>query len=108
MDTFNDAFVKGKFNEQEIEYAIIDLYQQAGGDERVGWWYQDGETMHRRYDDVLLEDRLKDSLRVRYASSSTSPRSPSTRALGRRTGSSMRVLRSSARILASRQSTSST
>jgi type I site-specific deoxyribonuclease, hsdR family len=68
MDTFNDAFVKGKFTEQELEYAIIDLYQQAGGDERVGWWYQDGETMHRRYDDVLLEDRLKDSLRVRYAS----------------------------------------
>ncbi len=68
MGTVNDEFVKGKFTEQELEYAIIDLFQQAGNDELVGWWYQDGETMHRRYDDVLLEDRLRDNLRIRYAS----------------------------------------
>lgn len=68
MGIADHAFAKGKFTEGELEYAIIDLFQQGGGDERIGWWYQDGGIMHRRYDDALLEDRLRNNLRIRYAS----------------------------------------
>lgn len=63
MGTYEYAHVNGKFTEDQLEQAIIDMFQEV--DER--WQYIDGETMHRRFDDVLLEDRLKANLRARYA-----------------------------------------
>ncbi len=56
-------YANGKFTEDQLEQAIIDMFQEV--DER--WGYVNGETMHRRFDDVLLEDRLKANLRSRYS-----------------------------------------
>lgn len=54
-------FMRGKFTEDELEHAIIDLF------ERQGYDYVDGESMHRHHQDVLIEDDLKAYLRRRYA-----------------------------------------
>lgn len=56
----------GKFTEEQLEQAIIELFCQQG-EENAKWQYSNGETMHRRYKDVLLEDRLKTNLRKRYS-----------------------------------------
>lgn len=61
MDTHD--YANGKFTEDQLEQAIIDMFQEV--DER--WGYVNGETMHRRFDGVLLEDRLKANLRSRYS-----------------------------------------
>ena len=45
-------FTKGKFTEAELEKAIIELFKQQG------YVYICGETMHRQYEDILLEDDL--------------------------------------------------
>lgn len=55
-------FVKGKFTEAELESAIIELFR-----EQENYTYVNGESMHRRYEDVLLEDDLRAFLRKRYA-----------------------------------------
>lgn len=57
----HQQFIRGKFTEEELERAIIELFQEEG------WGYARGESLHRRYDDVLMEDVLADSLRRRYA-----------------------------------------
>ncbi|WP_322153513.1 type I restriction endonuclease subunit R [Paratractidigestivibacter sp.] len=55
-----------KFNEAELERAIIELFrgQPAAG---AVWEYTDGETLHRHFDEPLMEDRLEANLRARYA-----------------------------------------
>ena len=55
-------FEKGKFTEEELEAAIISLFIEEGYD------YTDGNTIHRKYDDVLLYDKLYNYLQNRYKS----------------------------------------
>lgn len=57
-------FIKGKFTEEQLENAIIQLFI----DEDYG--YINGEDIHRRFEDVLLEDEIKAYLQKRYASES--------------------------------------
>ena len=51
----------GKFTEDELEHAIIELFEQQGYD------YVDGGELERRHDSVLLKDDLRSFLRRRYA-----------------------------------------
>ena len=50
-----------KFNESQLENAVIELLQNNG------WQYSNGEYIHRRPQDVLLEDDLREYLQLRYA-----------------------------------------
>lgn len=63
MGTYEYSYINGKLTEDQLEQAIIDMFQEV--DEH--WDYVNGKTMHRRFDDVLLEDRLKANLRSRYS-----------------------------------------
>ena len=58
MDYF---FEKGKFTEDQLEQAIIELFQLQG------YTYVHGESVHRQYEDILLEDDLRTYLLGRYA-----------------------------------------
>lgn len=57
MDYF---FEKGKFTEDQLEQAIIELFQLQG------YTYVHGESIHRQYEDILLEDDLRAYLLGRY------------------------------------------
>ena len=57
MDYF---FEKGKFTEDQLEQAIIELFQLQG------YTYVHGENIHRQYEDILLEDDLRTYLLGRY------------------------------------------
>lgn len=57
MDYF---FEKGKFTEDQLEKAIIELFQLQG------YTYVHGESIHRQYEDILLEDDLRTYLFGRY------------------------------------------
>lgn len=59
--TENKAFSTGRFTEDELEHAIIDLFVDQHYDE------VSGETIHRSLDEVLLKDDLEVYLRKRYA-----------------------------------------
>lgn len=54
-------FIKGKFTEDQLEQAIIKLFRDQG------YGYVNGESIHRRFEDVLLEDELEAYFRRRYA-----------------------------------------
>ena len=56
-----DIFVKGQFTEAELEKAIITLFEQQG------YIYINGENLHRKYEDILLLDDLRQFLFSRYA-----------------------------------------
>lgn len=58
MDYF---FKKGKFTEDQLEQAIIELFQLQG------YSYVHGENIHRQYEDILLEDDLRSYLLSRYS-----------------------------------------
>lgn len=62
MDYF---FEKGKFTEDQLEQAIIELFQLQG------YTYVHGENIHRQYEDILLEDDLRSFLLDRYPDLST-------------------------------------
>ena len=47
-----DNTMTGKFTEAELETAIIELFQNQGYD------YVHGETLHRKYEDILILDDL--------------------------------------------------
>lgn len=49
-----------KFTESQLEEAIIEVFQTNGYD------YANGETIHRKYDEVLLETDMKNFLSRRY------------------------------------------
>lgn len=66
MEAADLKFVNGKFTEGELEQAIIELFQRQDAN-GVRWSYANGELLHRRFDEPLMEDRLKSSLRRRYA-----------------------------------------
>mgnify|MGYP000911237088 FL=1 len=57
MDYF---FEKGKFTEDQLEQAIIELFQLQG------YTHAYGENIHRQYEDILLEDDLRSFLLDRY------------------------------------------
>lgn len=46
------SFEKGKFKEEELENAFIELFQNMGYD------YVSGSSMHRTFDEVLIEEDL--------------------------------------------------
>ena len=54
-------FERGKFTEDELEHAIIELFQMQG------YEYTYGEDIHRRFEDILLEDDLRTFLNRKYA-----------------------------------------
>lgn len=66
MEAADLKFANGKFTEDELEQAIIELFQQQDAN-GVHWGYADGELLHRRFDEPLMEDRLVESLRRRYS-----------------------------------------
>lgn len=59
-------FEKGKFTEDELERAIITLFEQQD------YSYIHGESIHRKFEDVLLLDDLRAFISVRYASENLS------------------------------------
>ncbi len=59
-------FERGKFTEAELEAAIIEIFEQQG------YNYVPGKNIHRKYDDILLVDDLKEYIIDRYASESLS------------------------------------
>lgn len=54
-------FIKGQFTEEQLENAIIELF--SGLD---GYTYVHGEVIHRKYEDILLEDDLSAYLSKQY------------------------------------------
>lgn len=54
------CFEKGKFTEDQLEQAIITLFEQQG------YTYVPGESIHRKYEDILLLDDLHSFLHDRY------------------------------------------
>lgn len=60
-NAMKDIFVKGQFTEAELEKAIITLFEQQG------YIYINGENLHRKYEDILLLDDLRQFLFSRYA-----------------------------------------
>lgn len=55
-------FEKGKFSEAELESAIITLF------EAQGYIYVQGDSIHRQFDEILLEDDLRSFIASQYAS----------------------------------------
>ncbi len=54
-------FEKGKFTEDQLEQAIIQLFVEQG------YVHILGENIHRQYEDILLLDDLRSFLISRYA-----------------------------------------
>ncbi|AQW61917.1 type I restriction endonuclease [Dehalococcoides mccartyi] len=54
-------FEKGKFTEEELENAIIVLF------EAQGYTYVHGDSIHRQFEDILLENDLRSFIAARYA-----------------------------------------
>jgi type I restriction enzyme R subunit len=54
-------FVRGKFTEEQLENAIIDYFAGMGR-----YTYVHGETIHRKYEDILLESDLRSYLEQQY------------------------------------------
>ena len=54
------TYETGKFNEAELESAIIELFCE------YGYQYVNGEQLHRQYEEVLLRDDLETFLMSRY------------------------------------------
>ena len=54
-------FEKGKFTEAELESAIIALF------EAQGYTYVRGDSIHRQFDEIILEDDLRSFIASRYA-----------------------------------------
>ena len=47
------TFIKGQFTEAQLEEAIITLFEQHE------YTYVHGESIHRKYEDILLLDDLR-------------------------------------------------
>lgn len=54
-------FVKGQFTEEQLENAIVQLFSGM-----EGYTHVYGETIHRKFEDILLEDDLRAYLMSRY------------------------------------------
>lgn len=57
----DDTFIKGQFTEARLEEAIIALFEQQD------YTYVHGESIHRKYEDILLLDDLRAFMKTRYA-----------------------------------------
>lgn len=57
-------FEKGKFTEAELESAIITLF------EAQGYTYVHGDSIHRQFDEIILEDDLRSFIESQYANES--------------------------------------
>lgn len=57
-------FEKGKFTEEELENAIIALF------EAQGYTYVHGDSIHRQFEDILLEDDLRSYIASQYVAES--------------------------------------
>lgn len=55
-------FEKGKFTEDQLEQAIIELFKQQD------YEYVHGDSIHRSFENVILEDDLKSYIISRYSS----------------------------------------
>ena len=55
-------FIKGQFTEEQLENAIIELF-----DEKEYYDYVHGADIHRRYEDILLLDDLRAFINERYS-----------------------------------------
>ena len=55
------TFVKGQFTEAELESAIISLFEEQG------YSYVHGEGINRSYEDILIEDDLRDFILSCYS-----------------------------------------
>ena len=53
-------FIRGQFTEAELESAIITLFTMQG------YTHVLGDTLHRKFEDILLEDDLRSYLSDRY------------------------------------------
>ena len=53
-------YMLSKFTETTLEKAIIEMFEQQGYD------YADGEKLHRKYEDILILDDLREYLLNRY------------------------------------------
>lgn len=62
----DNIFERGKFTEDELEQAIIALFEQQG------YTFVHGENIHRKFDDVLLLDDLITFISARYATENLS------------------------------------
>lgn len=56
-----DVTFKDKFREEELEKAIINLFEEED------YTYISGDDLHRKYEDILIEDDLKSFLLNRYS-----------------------------------------
>ena len=54
------TFIKGQFTEAHLEEAIIALFEQQE------YTYVHGESIHRKYEDILLLDDLRAFMQTRY------------------------------------------
>jgi type I restriction enzyme R subunit len=54
-------FIRGQFTEAELEAAIITLFEQQGNS------YVHGDSIHHRYEDILIEDDLRPFLTGQYS-----------------------------------------
>lgn len=59
-------FIKGQFTEDQLEQAIIEMFVQQG------YTHVHGETLRRKYEDILLVDDLRTYLSNRYIDDSLS------------------------------------
>ena len=66
MGSADFEFENGKFTEDELEQAIIELFQQQDS-ASAHWDYANGDLLHRRLSEPLMEDRLKVNLLSRYS-----------------------------------------
>lgn len=55
------TFVKGQFTEAQLEETIITLFEQQE------YTYVHGESIHRKYEDILLLEDLRAFMQARYA-----------------------------------------
>ena len=54
-------FIKGSFTENDLEQAIIELFEQEG------YKHIKGDNLHRKLEDIILIDDLKEFLNNKYA-----------------------------------------
>lgn len=65
-------FIKGQFTEEELENAIITLFKEQDYDHVLG------ETLHRKHEDILIEDDLRIYLKNKYKSENLSEKELTT------------------------------
>ncbi len=60
------TFEKGKFTEEQLEQAIIALFQEQD------YTYVHGDSLHRKFEDILIEEDLRTFIASKYVASNLS------------------------------------